>query len=150
MKRRFVLDTNVLLTRLRAMPLADDIWREFDLSGADAVLIVPSAVAAELKSIALQQGHGMRKIAQLESLLNSMTIIHTNSDIIEAYVEIDAFSQGKHPSRPLETSHRNMGKNDLWIAATAKVANATLLTFDKDFDHLSGVLLSVHRFDLNP
>ena len=29
-----------------------------------------------------------------------------------------------------------MGKNDLWIAATAKATGATLLTTDKDFDHL--------------
>lgn len=31
---------------------------------------------------------------------------------------------------------RNMGKNDLWIAASAKAAGATLLTTDGDFDHL--------------
>lgn len=30
-----------------------------------------------------------------------------------------------------------MGKNDVWIAATTKVAGATLLTTDNDFDHLS-------------
>ncbi len=30
-----------------------------------------------------------------------------------------------------------MTDNDLWIAATAKVARATLLTTDKDFTHLS-------------
>lgn len=29
-----------------------------------------------------------------------------------------------------------MGKNDLWIAACAKAASATLLTTDKDFSHL--------------
>lgn len=28
-----------------------------------------------------------------------------------------------------------MGKNDLWIAATASVANVTLLTTDKDFNN---------------
>ncbi len=29
-----------------------------------------------------------------------------------------------------------MGKNDLWIAATASVMQARLLTTDKDFDKL--------------
>jgi len=29
-----------------------------------------------------------------------------------------------------------MGKNDLWIAACAKAAGATLLTTDNDFTHL--------------
>ena len=30
-----------------------------------------------------------------------------------------------------------MGKNDLWIAATAALTEATLLTSNHDFDHLS-------------
>jgi tRNA(fMet)-specific endonuclease VapC len=29
-----------------------------------------------------------------------------------------------------------MGKNDLWIAASAAVTSAVLMTTDKDFDHL--------------
>ncbi len=29
-----------------------------------------------------------------------------------------------------------MGKNDVWIAATASVVEAVLLTTDADFDHL--------------
>ena len=36
-----------------------------------------------------------------------------------------------------------MGKNDLWIAATAASINATLVTSDKDFGHLDGVFLNV-------
>jgi len=34
-----------------------------------------------------------------------------------------------------------MGKNDLWIAATAHVVDATILTTDKDFDHLASEFL---------
>jgi tRNA(fMet)-specific endonuclease VapC len=41
-----------------------------------------------------------------------------------------------------------MGKNDLWIAATASVLSATLLTTDKDFDHLKDVFLSLERISL--
>jgi predicted nucleic acid-binding protein len=36
-----------------------------------------------------------------------------------------------------------MGKNDLWIAATATVFQATLLTTDKDFNHLHNVFFKV-------
>lgn len=42
-----------------------------------------------------------------------------------------------------------MGKNDLWIAATASVTNTTLITTDKDFVHLDNVylkLVSVESF----
>ena len=35
-----------------------------------------------------------------------------------------------------------MGKNDLWIAATAMATGATLLTTDKDFDHLDPTFLT--------
>jgi tRNA(fMet)-specific endonuclease VapC len=38
-----------------------------------------------------------------------------------------------------------MGKNDLWIAATASVLNLALLMMDGEFEHLSGVFLGVHR-----
>jgi tRNA(fMet)-specific endonuclease VapC len=39
-----------------------------------------------------------------------------------------------------------MGKNDLWIAATAFVANAELVTMDGDFDHLNDEFLKVHKY----
>lgn len=38
-----------------------------------------------------------------------------------------------------------MGKNDLWIAATAYVTGATLLTTDADFDHLPTELFARER-----
>jgi len=40
-----------------------------------------------------------------------------------------------------------MGDNDIWIAATASVLKATLLTTDRDFDHLDGVFLRVFYID---
>ena len=42
-----------------------------------------------------------------------------------------------------------MGKNDLWIAATAAVLDATLLTMDKDFNHLNDIFLTVNCIDIN-
>jgi len=36
-----------------------------------------------------------------------------------------------------------MGKNDLLIAATASVLNATLLTTDQDFNHLHNEFLNL-------
>lgn len=42
-----------------------------------------------------------------------------------------------------------MGKNDLWIAATAHVLGAHVLTTDKDFDHLAPHFLSYSWIDPN-
>jgi tRNA(fMet)-specific endonuclease VapC len=40
-------------------------------------------------------------------------------------------------------SARNMGKNDLWIAATAHVLEATLITTDADFVHLKDIYMGI-------
>jgi tRNA(fMet)-specific endonuclease VapC len=41
-----------------------------------------------------------------------------------------------------------MGKNDLWIAATASVYDMELITTDKDFNHLASKYLKLQRIDL--
>jgi predicted nucleic acid-binding protein len=45
-------------------------------------------------------------------------------------------------------SARNMGKNDLWIAASAMIAQGTLITTDKDFNHLHETLIKVDYIDI--
>ena len=65
--------------------------------------------------------------------------------IVLWYGEIGVFSQGKLPNQPLRTFARNMGKNDLWIAATASVLEAKLLTTDADFGHLKDVFVDIDQ-----
>lgn len=67
--------------------------------------------------------------------------------ILNQYAEIDAFSQGTLSENPLGTSARNMGKNDLWIAATTVVTNAALMTSDEDFDHLHDRFFEVIKIE---
>ena len=42
-----------------------------------------------------------------------------------------------------------MGKNDLWIAATAHASGAVLVTTDQDFEHLHGVWLDRELVDMS-
>jgi len=65
------------------------------------------------------------------ALANVVTVELLSGPMPEAYVEMALASRRHRPSA------RVMTDNDLWIAATAKVARATLLTTDKDFTHLS-------------
>ena len=81
-----------------------------------------------------------------ECYILSSDINNSDNELIEAYYTIDAFSQGNLKERPLNSSAKNMGKNDLWIAATAHVAKAELITMDGDFDHLNGEFLTVHKY----
>ena len=69
-----------------------------------------------------------------------------SNDLVQAFADLDAFSRNKPvPGRPRLGRSLVMGKNDLWIAATAHVLGAALLTNDGDFDHLHGVFFSVHK-----
>ncbi len=83
--------------------------------------------------------------------MNRLVILPIKArSIISAYARIDAYSQGKLPENPLpqRMTSRNMGKNDVWIAATAHAANATLVTTDHDFDHLEGTFFKLNQIDI--
>ena len=42
---------------------------------------------------------------------------------------------------------RSLGKNDLWIAATAHATNACLLTTDRDFDDMDPLFITREWID---
>ena len=75
-----------------------------------------------------------------------------DEDLMAAYSFIDAFSKRKTEDtngQMLQVAAIKMGKNDLWIAATAKVIDAPLITTDKDFLHLNQTVLDVRYFKLS-
>ena len=41
-----------------------------------------------------------------------------------------------------------MGKNDIWIAATAQVTDSILVTADSDFDHLEGGFIDLVKITI--
>ena len=142
---RYILDTNILLHYLRESELSLWIDKQFnplDSSSNEAILCVVSV--GEIRAIAKINHWGQKRLDKIELLCEELLITDINSeDLIERYAEIDAFSQGKLIGRPLNITSRNMGKNDLWIAATASILNATLLTTDLDFNHLHNEFLNV-------
>ena len=82
----------------------------------------------------------------MENFLTKVQVLPiARREILDAYAQIDAYSQSKHPTLnlPKGITARNMGKNDIWIAATAHAIGAALVTTDKDFHHLNGVFLNV-------
>lgn len=103
----------------------------------------------ELYSIGLQNNWGINRLVQISRLQEEFVVadIHVES-IIQKYAEIDAFSQSKLVGKPLGMTSRNMGKNDLWIAATASVLQLKFFTTDRDFDHLAHEFIDLERIDL--
>lgn len=147
---RYVLDTNIILTYLRKHNLWNNAELPHRLFDQETDIFIPAVVIGELKSIAIQNNWGEKKSQALEAFIRQFIIIDRITDeLILAYAEIDAYSQGRMASTPLTGSARNMGKNDLWIAATARVLAATLITTDKDFQHLHSHFLEVTYFELN-
>jgi tRNA(fMet)-specific endonuclease VapC len=142
----YVLDTNVVLLSLVNPHFDTFFGNTYRIGGHDLVL---SAVSeGELWSLAYQRNWGNTRQATLTNSF-AQFIIHPIRvrPVIQAYARIDAYSQGKLAQQPLPPSltARNMGKNDLWIAATDHVLGAELITFDQDFDHLNGVFLRLVR-----
>jgi len=145
----YFLDTNILLAYLKQHTLVETLQKYFELETSPNLIFTSAVCIGELKSLGLQNNWGEKRLLSIGLLQQFIIITGTLENIIvDRYAEIDAFSQGKSQDKPLGISARNMGKNDLWIAATASVLNATLITTDKDFDHLHNHFLKVARFDL--
>lgn len=147
----YLLDTNILLAYLREPnPTQIFIDKEFMPFASSDDALVSVVTVGEIKSIALRNGWGKKRKDKIKEILSDILIADINRDeIIDRYAEIDAFSQGRLTGRFSNFTARNMGKNDLWIAATASVLDAMLLTTDNDFEHLHGEFLQVAKIDLS-
>jgi tRNA(fMet)-specific endonuclease VapC len=130
----YLLDTNVLVHLVRRDAVWTRIRDRYQPLLTDPTPIISVVTAGELRSLALQFKWGDEKVRQMEFCLGYFRRISIDDpEIIRAYAVIDADSQlGGQP----------LAKNDVWIAATAAVTGARLLTTDKDFDRLDGRFLS--------
>ena len=148
--KKFVLDTGVVLGYIRAAGYAEYVEKKYAPFLPPNIPLISVVSKGEIYSLAKQFGWGSGKLKSLEELLRKLpTVDISHEQIIQRYSEIDAFSLGKDRARPLRSGQtaRVMGKNDLWIAATASVLNAALLAIDHDFDHLSGVFVDLIFID---
>ncbi len=133
----YLLDTNILLIYLRKSALAAKIDKNYQPLSYPNTPVISVVSLGELKSIALQNNWGTKRMDLLNKFVRQFLIADINvSTVIQKYAEIDAYTQGKLTGKHLGSSSRNMGKNDIWIAATTSVLNACLLTLDHDFGHL--------------
>lgn len=148
----FLLDTNILLNYLKAGRIIQHLIGKYDLFSPTNVMAISAVTIGEMESFVLQRNWGERRVNEFINSLSDFLILPINSeDILKSYGKIDAYSQGKLISKPLPSgmSARNMGKNDLWIAATACVTGAKLLTTDKDFQHLDGTFIDLEYIDIS-
>lgn len=147
---RYILDTDIVLIYLRRNQMAKNLESSLQLMAGKNKLTVSVVTRGELKSIALQNKWGRKKIAQMLEMLNDFGVLDVNmEEIIERYAEIDTYSQGKLEGSTVNFSSRNMGKSDLWIAATASVYDLKLVTTDRDFRHLKNEYIQLEEINID-
>ena len=139
-----LFDTNILLYLIK-----DTNWQRLDnkINPHNEKVYLSIASAGEIQSMAMMNNWGESKRQTMEFLLTDIPILEINQIFVDTYAQIEAFSQRRNPSYSEYSflTPRNMGKNDLWIAATAALLGLTLVTTDADFNHLNGVFLEVRH-----
>lgn len=142
MSQSYVLDTSVLLNLVRGHDLGKSIDRAFGLRATFHRHIVSIVSHGELRVLATRKQWGDQKLGALTLALEELVTVNVDSSaMVDAYVRVE------DSCRNAPGAARNMGQNDMWIAATALYADLPLLTTDKDFDHLDGRLIRVHWID---
>jgi tRNA(fMet)-specific endonuclease VapC len=104
--------------------------------------VVSIASQAEIWVLADRHQWGEAKRDALRIMFEQVVIVPIDGQqILDAYVKVAAAANN------YQAGSRNMGKNDLWIAATALHTGLPLLTTDKDFLFLNKNLLTVFWVD---
>ena len=122
----YLLDTNILVHSVRDDSIWESIQERYQLLLIEPSPIISITTSGELRSLAMQFHWGNAKLERMEFLLGYFTEIPIESqNLVRTYSMIDAY---------LLERGQQLGKNDLWIAATAANLQATLITTDRDFD----------------
>jgi len=125
----YFLDTNILVHLIRRDGIGQYVNDHYSLLASDPPPMISDVTEGELRSLSIQWKWGAKKKEQMEFVLSLFRHVPINTKkVFRKYAAIDAYS---------ESLCKPMGKNDVWIAATAQVMKAILLTTDKDFDHLN-------------
>ncbi|HUU06394.1 MAG TPA: type II toxin-antitoxin system VapC family toxin [Patescibacteria group bacterium] len=147
---KYLLDTGILAGFIRGSEYAKYAEGKYQLFDPRNEIFISVVSVGEILSLAIQFDWGDAKKAILKKTINEIPWVDINNEeVLNCYAEIDAFCLNKNKAKPLPPgiSAKKLQKNDLWIASTASVLNATLLTIDKDFDLLQNEYLNVVYID---
>ncbi|MCL6503532.1 MAG: type II toxin-antitoxin system VapC family toxin [Pirellulales bacterium] len=124
----YLLDTNILVSLIRDDTLGKMIQTQYNLRAFITRCMISVITVGVIEKLARQFKWGNDKLSAMRALLQQLIWIDINDQaIFSAYAEVQSFS---------EQQGKAMGENDAWIAATAKASGCTLMTTDRDFDHL--------------
>jgi predicted nucleic acid-binding protein len=134
-----LLDTSILVALVRAGPLGQYVDQTYHLTDQPFRPLISVVTVGEVLKLVKGFGWQEKKVGTLRRLLGHVVWVDINSDeVLDAYAEIAHWSERNGKTKP---------QNDYWIAATAKVVGATLLTTDKHFDDYHGTFVQRIWFD---
>ena len=143
MSSPILLDTSVVLFLARNNGPAGAIRQRHNIGGSGVFPFLSIVSVGEARVMAARRQWGENKVKILDSIINSCIRVPIFNQVIDNYVGATLFSEN------FPGGARNPGKNDLWIAATAKAMGATLITTDDDFSHFAHGFLNVEMFDIS-
>lgn len=139
-----LLDTNIIIIYSRDNKVSKTIEEKHQLFNSENRLFISVVTLGEINSLIKKFKLGKRRVTEINKILTRINRLGIDyEEIIDTYGDIDDYSQNNK-----NFTSRNMGKNDLWIAATAKAFNTKLVTADKDFNHLKNEIIDVLCIDL--
>jgi len=142
LSQSYVLDTNVLLALIRGKELGRSIDEAYGLRANLQRHVVSIFSQAELWVLADTNSWSDAKRDAIRWMFENLVVLPVDGqDLIDAYVQVS------RADADWWEGARNMGKNDIWIAATALQTGLPLLTTDKDFRFLNGGLIEVFWID---
>jgi len=131
---RIVLDTSVLVKLLQGKEAGAAIESRYELGRRNSTPFISIVTVGELRAFSRSRKWGAEKLARLDDLLAELVIVDINSqDVLNAFADVSTY---------LRERGKTVGDNDRWIAATAKVLQATVLTTDRDFEPLHPEMVS--------
>ena len=124
MNGKYLVDTNVIIRLLNSDQRSVEL---FDM--ADEIYI-PVIVAGELYYGAENSTKKQENTQIFSDFISQYSVVDIELPITKVYGEIKA---------QLKSGGFTIPENDLWIAATAKHHQFTLITFDNHFSNINGL-----------
>jgi predicted nucleic acid-binding protein len=138
----YLLDTDILFALIRGKDLGKYIAHTYRFAEIMRRPLISIVSHGEAMTMAERNGWGEKKRKSLASVLDSMVTLDLNDPaILRGYVLVD------QTNLKVRGGARVLSNNDMWIAATARAAEAVLLTTDKDFLHLNPDVCAVEYID---
>jgi len=92
----YLWDTNLLVHYIRASTTYQDLNDHYNFFGAENQVYISIVTMGEIYSLAKQRKWQEKKQQRLATLLSNLNLLPiSQQEIVAAYADIDAYSQGK-------------------------------------------------------